>query len=860
MPTGLSIESASPYQEGAPWPCMRADLRNTGRSPLLRSGEVPQAAPSVRCWTTGNGIFSTPVIGPDETIYVGSADKKFYALDPVTGAQRWSFATGECIDSAGCIARDGTIYFVSCDAGLYALGPSGDERWRLNLFADRKHFTPSTIFWWEGNVVLGPNGLLYAGNDDFNFYAIEPRRGVRWAYLTGLHIWAAPAFGTDGSVCFLSFDRNCYSLDRETGRVRWRTNTGNFVVSSPAIGDDGTIFFGSFDGHVYALDGASGRMRWRTATAGPIYASPALAEDGVLYVGSSDGCLYAIDAARGRVVWTFYTGDAIRASAAIGPDPEARVPYLVYFGSGNGVLYCVDPAGHRRWSLRTVSEGSESDSPNINASIALGRSGVAAATASGKVVYVPFRYYMERSEDPLLDRSPGDGYPAAGAFLYNISSGGLMAASPAEASSKPVIAEPSQPVSLRLLTRLNGQTVPARFDPDEIEVSVEPQRSFRVTLQPDGTQLNVVPTGPTDAAEGCVTVQARARIGGQRAAIVTGRVPVRFLPAVDAPPIAALTALPFRITHMSIYDPAIVPSFDQIGIASLTMQVRIVHADEDSGRVVAWGLLKFGFGEQGDAVQVAMARHLFYAFAGTYVGGRLVLTARDCAFELTAFPAPLDVLRLSGTWDGDEGPRGGSSLTAELDVARRFRSLAGGRWGLRRVGGGLRRLGTLVRRWVPDRSVALRSLPLMFRMAARMLPLGIQMMRRAVYGPWGLIGEDGWFRGIGSFRSSADAVIDATAVDVRSFRYEQKLHSIVAELMARPGDDGVLSAAVPGIVLVNGETHEPALLRYTIETIVTRELGRLKVELPVPPAVGASTGRWRAYLMLDVTPLAELEL
>lgn len=858
MPTQHRMDTDSPYQDGSPWPCMRADVRNTGRSPLLHAGVAAEAAPPIRCWTTGNAIFSTPVIGADETVYVGSADKRFYAFDPVTGTQRWSFETGECIDSAGCIARDGTVYFVSCDAGLYGLGPDGEERWRLNLFENRGHFTPSTIFWWEGNVVLGPNGLLYAGNDDFNFYAIEAGKGVRWAYLTGLHIWAAPAFGPDGSVCVLSFDRNCYLFDRETGGVRWRTNTGNFVVSSPAIDDAGIIFFGSFDGHVYALDGGSGRVRWRTATAGPIYASPALAEDGVLYIGSSDCCLYAIDTARGRVVWSFYTGDAIRSSAAIGPDPENRAPYLVYFGSGNGILYCVDPDGRRRWSLRTVSEGNVLDSPNINASIALGRSGLAAATASGKVVYVPFRHYMSDPDDPLLDHNPRDGYPEAGLFLYSVAPGGSMSAEPTDAAAEPVVAEPSQPLSLRLLARLNGQTVPARLDPQDVEVLIDPPRPFRITLQPGGTQMNVVPEGAAPAAEEAVTVRARGRIGGQSAATVTARVPIRFLPAVDAPSIGALPDLPFRVTHMSVYDPPIVPSFDQIGIASLTMQVRIVRADEASGRVAAWGVEKFGFAADGEAVQVAMARHLFYAFGGTYESGRLVLTARDCAFELTAFPAPLDTLRLSGTWEGAEGPCRGSSLIAELDVAGRFRQLAGGSGGLARSARALARMTDLVRRWVPDSATAAQSLPLLVRFLARVVPLGVQMLRREMHGPWGLVGDDGWFRGIGSFRARADRPLDTAALEVRSFRYQPASHAIVAEIAARAGHESSLNTVVPGIAVVDTQGNEPAPLRYNTATEVKREPGRVSVELGLPPSVSAGTDRWCAYLMLDVTPLAEL--
>lgn len=838
---------------------MRADVHNSGCSPLLQHPNPLLGEVRLRRWSTGNGIFSTPVIGADETIYVGSADKNFYAFDPVSGLKRWSFPTGECIDSAGCIAADGTVYFASCDAGLYGLGPTGDERWRLNLFENRRHFTPSTIFWWEGNVVLGPNGLLYAGNDDFNFYAIEPGKGVRWAYLTGLHIWSAPAFGDDGSVYFFSFDCHGYKLERETGRVLWSVNTGNFVVSSPALGCDGTVFFGSFDAHVYALDGATGALRWRTPTAGPIYASPAIAEDGCVYIGSSDGRLYALDGASGRVRWSFYTGDAVRASASIGPDPEGRAPYLVYFGSGNGVLYAVDPDGARRWSLSTAAEGAELDSPNINASIALGRSGIAAATASGHVFYVPYDHYLS-ADDAAIVRLADDGYPRDGVFLHFMNPGGGMAPAPIGASERAIVVDPSQPISLRLLARRGGSTQTARLEADGVAVTLEPARPFRVTLQPDRAQLNIIPEGgDVGMAEGRVTLRARCRVDGAPASTIEAQTRLRFVPAGDIPAIDALVGMPFRVTHMSVYDPAIVPSFDQIGIASLTLQVRIVHVDVASGSVVAWGVEKFGIAEDGDAVQVAIPRHLFYAFAGTYENGRLVLRARDCGFELTAFPVPLDELRLSGTWQGEHGPRLGSSLIAELDVVKRLR------WSWR--GGSslgssidLASLAAFARRWVPDLRTALRSLPSFARLLLRAVPLGLRIVRREMYGPWGLIGTDGWFRGIGSFRSTADQPVDTHGLSVQLFRHEATERRVVAEIVAQPGNERSLNGVLPAIVLIDFTTHRPVELRYTTMTQIERDAGRLRIVLPLPPTVGTGRYRYLACLLLDVTPLAQIEI
>lgn len=848
----------SAYDPHAPWPCMRADTRNSGVSPLL--GQPVEPTPPglrLRRWHTGNGVFSTPVIGADETIYVGSADKSFYALDPVAGGERWRFATGECIDCAGAIAADGTVYFASCDAGLYGLTPHGQERWRLNLFADRRHFTPSSIYWWEGNVVLGPNGLLYAGNDDFNAYAIEPGGDVRWAYLTGLHIWAAPSFGADGAVYFASFDRHLYALDAETGVRRWSTNTGNFVVSSPAIGGDGTILFGSFDAHVYAVAPQDGSILWKLPTGGPIYASPALAPDGRVYIGSSDGNLYAIDPAGPAVAWTFYTGDAIRGSASIGPDPEGRCPYLVYFASGNGLVYALEPGGSRRWSLDTHAEGNPLDSPNINASIALGRWGLAAAAASGNVFYIPYDHYLTSPDDAALDRRAEDGYPENGTFLYAMTPGGRIGTQPLGAEARETLVEPNQPLSFRVLARRSGRTVPVRIDADGSAATFDPPRRCRVTRQPEAAQLNVIPESDAPAGRGRVALRVPFATAGD-AGTIEATQSFAHVAAGDAPALAALPDLPFRITHMSVYDPPIVPSFDQIGIASLTIQARVVHVDADSGRVVAWGLMKFGM-EEG-AVQIAVPRHLFYAFAGTYRDGRLVLTARHCHFELTAFPVPLDSFRLSGTWEGSDGPRVGAALVAELDVAARFRPFGGGdgpvATGASSWGAAWTQVSALLAKWVPDAATALRSLPQLLRVAGRMLPLGVQVLRREMYGPWGIVGDDGWFRGVGSFRARADDALAPERFTVTGFRHDAAGNRLVAEVTAR--DRGPLAHRVPGIVLIDARTHEPVRLDYDAATRIRRDAASVTVELALPQGGVPAPGAWRAILLLDVTPLAEL--
>lgn len=77
-------------------------------------------------WTfqIGGYIKTTPAIGADGTIYMGSAESdNFYAVNP-DGTQKWAFQAGGIIDSSPAIGEDGTVYVVSSDRNLYAINSS----------------------------------------------------------------------------------------------------------------------------------------------------------------------------------------------------------------------------------------------------------------------------------------------------------------------------------------------------------------------------------------------------------------------------------------------------------------------------------------------------------------------------------------------------------------------------------------------------------------------------------------------------------------------------------------------------------------------------------------------------------------
>jgi outer membrane protein assembly factor BamB len=84
----------------------------------------------------GGAVFSTPAVGADGTIYVGSNSNKLYALNPATHIPDWEFLTGGDVRSSPTIGPSGTIYFGSHDNKLYAVNPDGIEIWQFVTFGD----------------------------------------------------------------------------------------------------------------------------------------------------------------------------------------------------------------------------------------------------------------------------------------------------------------------------------------------------------------------------------------------------------------------------------------------------------------------------------------------------------------------------------------------------------------------------------------------------------------------------------------------------------------------------------------------------------------------------------------------------
>ena len=584
----LAVPAAAydvPLDPRSPWPKFRRDARQTALADVRphRSARRPWA------FQTGRGVFSSPVVGGDGTVYVGSADRRFYAISP-TGRLRWRVRTGQIIDSAALLDDRGRVYFGSGDGHLYARdAQTGAPVWAFQ--AEAPSATGAFINWFEGNVAIGADGTLIAPNDNFRIYAIDrDDGGERFSFTTRDQTWALPAVDVpNGRVVaannyFLGGVPNVFGLDAADAAQRWSAEVNGSVVASPLLTADGIAIAGGFDGYVHAWDAADGRELWTFATRDHIYSSAAQLPDGTVVVPSADGTVYALDPATGAERWRYDTLNPIRSSPAV--DAKGNV----YVGSGDGRLIVLDRRGRLRWAMR-LTRGQRA---TLNASPALGPDEIAIADSEGTVFGVPYDWCPRAPRDPRCQRGPA--LPRNQARLLWTSPFGITA------ERAPRAIDANQPLAFSLDVRAGDKTRLALVDPDSVRVRADPRARLRVEVSGDRRYLLVTPRRPLARAV-ALDMTGRYLVDPERTglAMTGGRPGRRFharfhfrtrrdgadripLPVPDKPGDPAGVWL---LNRLALPLPSLLPSYNQIGFDSLDFLVGLVGRERD-GRAVAW--------------------------------------------------------------------------------------------------------------------------------------------------------------------------------------------------------------------------------------------------------------------------------
>lgn len=168
-------------------------------------------------------IYASPTV-VNETVYIGSFDNNFYALDASNGEEKWVFETDGKIRTSCAMVVGKTAYIGSADNNLYAISAeTGEQKWKFE--------TDGEI--WSSPTVV--DNVVFVGSDDGNLYAINADTGEEiWIYRNkGVNkIRSSPAvadtnvtqIGDDGDetksgvmVFFVDESNDTHIIDAETG-------------------------------------------------------------------------------------------------------------------------------------------------------------------------------------------------------------------------------------------------------------------------------------------------------------------------------------------------------------------------------------------------------------------------------------------------------------------------------------------------------------------------------------------------------------------------------------------------------------------------------------------------------------------
>jgi outer membrane protein assembly factor BamB len=319
--------------------------------------------PSDYQYTSPSSIYTTPIIAPDGTIYVGANQGYLYALTP-TGQLKWSYAAGYPLQSSPMIDMSGSIYF-GAGSCVYAIGDAGYR-------AYPKWLSPFTA---NANVIsspaLGQNGYLYFGSDDGFVYAVDSFTGLlNWKFdcsttlPAGVHpIYTSPTVDAANNVIIGNgsfMDGSLYYINGQSGNLLWSYNYENTGGGGPYYDTvavlNNTIYLSTI-AHVYAIERITGILKYRFYRANCYYTSPLIDANGFIYVASLDartshGILHSLRDTGSAFIenWKVDTGLGRLATPVMGSDGTIYVSSSPVFDS-NGILI-PSPTSNKIYAIR----------------------------------------------------------------------------------------------------------------------------------------------------------------------------------------------------------------------------------------------------------------------------------------------------------------------------------------------------------------------------------------------------------------------------------------------------------------------------------------------------------------------------
>ena len=321
-------------------------------------------------YTATSNVISSPCEAGGLVI-AGNQQGNIIALNATTGKQQWQFSTKGAIFSSPASGNK-IVVAGSADGNVYALNlDNGKLSWKYNM---------------NGAVLGSPlisHDTVFIGGSAGSYVALQLSTGKKiWSFdsLQG-PVMSKPLL-YQGKLIFGAWDRNLYAVNSSNGHLVWKWNNGSTVRHfSPAacipVAADGIVYIAAPDRFITAINAATGETWWRSKDGG-LRESTGISQDGKTIFGKSMQDTVVLYSAGKQLpaIHKIHAGYGYEHA----PSMLSEENGFLYFGTKNGVVYCIDLATQqKKWTYKI-------DNSMVNTITLLPGNRLLAASMDGKIV------------------------------------------------------------------------------------------------------------------------------------------------------------------------------------------------------------------------------------------------------------------------------------------------------------------------------------------------------------------------------------------------------------------------------------------------------------------------------------------